>query len=101
MANLLTCAGFAETQEGFIASVPCMKARFGIIILFFLIAILRRWGGEEMGIGFSFLFSLILGIVPYFIVVTITGSFKLAMIVGIIGALIGGYGAGLFFGGDE
>lgn len=98
--NILTCSGFSEQTTGWVASMPCMKARIGIIILFFLISILRKWGGEELGIGFSFIFALIFGLFPYFLIVTIFGSFKIALVIGILGALIGGYGAGLMFGGD-
>lgn len=99
--NILNCQGWATEATGYVASGSCMKARLGIVILFFGIAVLRKWGGEEIGISFSFLFALLLGLLPYFIVVTIFGSFKLAMGIGIFGALIGGYGGGMFFGGEE
>ena len=97
MYNILSCQGFSE-GTGWVASSGCLKARLGIVILFFIIAIIRKWGGEEMGIGFSFIFALIGGILPYIILVTIFGSFKIAFVVGIVGALIGGYGIGLFSG---
>lgn len=102
--NILSCGGFdTGTAVGGIASVAsmgCMKARIGIILLFFIIAIVRRWGGEEMGVGFSFLFALIFASVPYLIIITIFGSFQFAFAVGLLGGLIGGYGAGVFFGDD-
>ena len=80
-----------------------MKARLGLVILFFIIAIIRKWGGEEVGMSFNFLFALILSIIPYLFVIFLTGSFKIAMGVGIVGGLAGGYGGGMFFeseGGD-
>lgn len=101
MANLLTCEGFGEQAAGFVGSIGCVKARIGLVMLFFVIAILRKWGGEEVGLAFSFMFSLILGLIPYLLVVTIFGSFKFAMLVGIVGALLGGYGGGIFFGGED
>lgn len=99
--NLLTCSGFAEGAGGFVASMPCMKARLAIVFLFFGIAILRKWGAEEWGFSFSFIFALLFGLVPYFIIITIFGSLKLAMGLGVLGALIGGYGGGIFFGGED
>lgn len=101
MYNLLTCGGFTETVGSWIASAPCMKGRIGLVILFFFIAIVRKWGGEEIGLGFNFLFALIFGLVSYFIIITIFGSFKIAFIVGAGAGLVGGYGAGFFMGGDE
>jgi len=97
--NVLTCAGWEQTG-GLVASFPCMKARLGVVFLFFIIAIIRKWGGEEIGLEFSLLFALILGILPYFIIVTLFGSFIWAFIVGILGGIIGGYGAGVMFGGE-
>jgi len=99
--NVLSCSGFSETAGGWVASMPCMKSRIGFIILFFIIAVVRKWGGEEMGIGFSFLFGLICSIIPYFIIITIFGSFKLALVIGIAGGLAGGYIFGMMFGGEE
>ena len=98
--NLLSCSGWA-TEGGWVASGACLKARIGIVILFFVIAIIRRWGGEEIGVDFNFMFALLFGLLPYLLVVTIFGSFKAAFVIGIIGALIGGYGAGMFFGGGD
>ena len=95
--NLLSCAGW-ETAGGYITGGGCMQSRLGLVLLFFIIAIIRKWGGEEVGMDFNFLFALILGLLPYFIVVTLFGSFKIGMLIGIVGGLVGGYGGGLFFG---
>ena len=99
--NIISCAGFASQGTGFLASLSCIKARLGLVFLFFIIALIRKWGGEEAGIGFSFLFSLLFGISSYLIIVTIFGSFKIAMLVGLALAVVGGYGAGIWFGGEE
>ena len=98
--NILSCKGW-EVGTSYIQAGGCMKARLGLVFLFFVIAIIRKWGGEEVGLEYSFLFGLILGLVPYFLVVTFTGSFKIAMVVGLAGAIIGGYLLGSIFGGGE
>lgn len=99
--NLLTCSGWEAKAGSYIASGACMKGRLGIVFLFFLIAIIRKWGGEEAGLSFSFMFALILGLGAYLIVIFLTGSLKFAFIIGLVGALAGGYGGGMFLGGEE
>jgi hypothetical protein len=100
--NLLSCSGWEETGvASFLGSTSCIKARIGVVILFFLIAIIRKWGGEEVGMEFSFALALIGGLLPYFLIVIIFGSFKIALVAGILGALVLGYGAGYFFGGSS
>ena len=104
MANLMSCAGFEGIQKsGTLSAVAgeCIKARLGLVFLFFIVALMRKWGGEEMGLSYSLLFGLIGSLIPYIITVTITASFKIAMVVGIIGAVIGGYGGGMIFGGED
>ena len=103
--NILTCNGFGEAiaSSGIagIGSGDCIKARLGLVMLFFIIAIVRRWGGEEIGLNYNFWISLLCGLILYFIIVTFTGSFKIAMGIGLVGALVGGYGGGIMFGGEE
>jgi len=101
--NCLNCAGFqtSATNMGpisFDIGSPCMMAKLGVVILFFLIALIRKWGAEEWGIPFSFLWSCILGMGLYIIAITFTGSTKLAMLCGIAGMLFGGYLGGSLFG---
>ena len=99
--NILSCSGFTNTATGWVASGGCLKGRIGLIILFFLIAVVRKWGGEEMGIDFSFWLSLLGGLGIYFVLITLTGNFKIALVVGIIASLIFGYGAGMIGLGSE
>ena len=97
--NPLSCSGWlADEAGGWVAGGACLKARIGLVILFFLIALISKWGGEEMGIGFSFLFSLIGGMGGYLLLIIFTGSFKIALVVGIVAALVFGYGSGMFLG---
>ena len=99
--NILTCSGFAEGAGGWVASSSCTKGRLGLVLLFFIIALIRKWGGEEIGLSFSFLLALLGGILPYFIVITLLGSFKIAFMIGLGGALAGGYLGGMMMGGEE
>jgi len=98
--NLVTCTGpnWTSSVGSYIGGSECIKAKLGIVLLFFIVAIVRKWGGEEMGMDFNFLFALIFSLIPYFMIVTLFGSFKLALVIGLVGALFGGYGLGLIFG---
>ena len=51
--NILSCGGF-ETGAGWVAGGGCLSSRLGLVFLFFLVAVIRKWGAEEMGIDFSF-----------------------------------------------
>ncbi len=95
--NVLSCAGFAAEQGGYVASASCLKGRLGFVLLFFIIAIVRKWGGEEIGIEFNPWFAFIGGLVGYFVVITLFGSFTWAFISGLGIALVLGYGGGLIF----
>lgn len=102
--NLLTCAGFAGEGKASaldLVSGGCIKARLGIVILFFIVAMIRKWGGEEVGLDFNFWFALIGAFFGYFIVITIFGSFKVAFIIAILLGCVGGYGAGYFTGSGD
>lgn len=98
MYNILSCTGFREAG-GFVASAACAKGRIGIVILFFIIAVMRRWGGEEIGLDFSFIGSLVCGLGGYLILISLTGNIKIAFALGLLFAAVGGYGAGMIFGG--
>ena len=99
--NIISCSGWEDGAGNWIASAPCMKSRIGLVFLFFVIAIIRKWGGEEAGVNFNFVLSLIFGLAAYILVIFLTGNFKIAFVVGLLLSLIGGYGGGMFFGGEE
>ena len=102
--NLLTCGGFAgaaKTSALSLVSGDCIKARLAFILLFFAVALLRKWGGEELGIDFNFWIALIASLVLYFIVIFFTGNVGISLLLGLVGAAIGGYGYGYLFGGGE
>jgi len=98
--NLLTCAGFEGAQKATTLDTVasgCMTARLSIVLLFFLIAIIRKWGAEEWGIEFNLWIAMGLGLGLYLILITLTGSVKIALVIGLIAAVIGGYGGGYIF----
>ncbi len=102
--NIVNCKGFAEATTGWVASAECMKARLGFVILFFLLAIIRKWGGEEIGIEFNSIFAYLFGLIAYFLIITFTGNFLLSFVIGLGAGLIGGYCSrflGLGIGGEE
>ena len=92
--NIISCSGWESEAAGWVASAPCLKSRIGVVILFFIIAIIRKWGAEEIGINYSFWLSLIAGMMVYILIVTLSGSFKFAFAGGLVAALVLGYGAG-------
>jgi hypothetical protein len=104
--NCLNCHGWATkaTAMGpisFDIGSPCMMAKLGLVILFFITALVRKWGGEEIGVDFSFWWAIGLGMGLYLLAVTFTGSTQFAMLCGVIGMLIGGYLMGYILGGSE
>ena len=96
MCNMMTGSGFADT--GFFGGFS--MAWLGVVLLFFLIALSRRWIGEEMDIPFNFIGGLVGAYLPYVIIVALTCSYKFGVIGGIIGGIIGAFFAGNFFGDD-
>jgi hypothetical protein len=96
MANIMTCVGFDTGLFG-----GCSFAWLGIAILFFIVMLCRKWIGEEMGYSFNVIFAFVGAYLPYLIIVSLTASAKWALLGGIVGMAILGFGAGIFFGGSE
>ena len=99
--NVLSCKGFETSESIGLSFGPCAFAKLGFVLLFFINAFIRKWGGEEAGIDYSFFGGLIGGLGSYFILITILGSFKIALIVGLAVMALGGYLGGSIFGGEE
>ena len=102
--NVLSCSGFEGEviEKTTLAFGACAGARLGLVGLFFLNAIVRKWGGEELGIDYNFWMGLGGAFLGYLIMITLTGMAGLSMIIGIIAMLVGGYlGGGIIGGGDE
>jgi len=83
------------------AYIDCSMALLGIVILFFVIAALRKWLFEAMDYPFSFWLGIIGGIVTYIIVYGFTGSYKISLIVGLIAGLAAGYFGSAFIEGGS
>jgi len=93
MCNIMTGKGFDTSFLGGYG-----MAWLGVVILFFIIALTRKWIGEEMGIPFTFIGSLVFGYIAYFGVVTVSCSFKWALLLGLIIAAAVGFFASEWFG---
>ena len=96
MYNIMSCQGFsAEVMGG------CSIAWFGAGALFFMVAITRKWIGEEMGIDFNFWAGIAGCYIAYIILISFFGSTMWAMGGGAIGMILGGFGVGAVTGGSE
>lgn len=90
--SIMTGAGFANV--GFMGDLS--MAWIGIAIIFFLNAFARKWIGEEIGYSFSFILGIVVGLIAYVILVTLTCEPKWGLLAGIIGSAVGGFGGGMF-----
>ena len=99
--NLLSCRGFEVSEKVGLSFGPCAQAKLCMVFLFFINAIVRKWGGEEIDVDYSFWGGLIGGLGLYFLFVSFTGSIKISFVLGLIGMLIGGYCGGMIFGDEE
>jgi hypothetical protein len=76
----------------------------GLVILFLLIAVLRKWVFEALDYPFNFILGEAGGIVGYILIYGFTGSYKIALGAGIIFGLVAGYFGASFWdtsGGDQ
>ncbi len=101
--NPLSCSGFLteEVAKVSIAFGSCAGARLTMVGLFFLNALIRKWGGEEVGLDYNFYMGLGGAFIGWLLPLMFTGNLKLSFVVGLVGMLAGGYGAGSFLGGED
>ena len=97
--NVLSCKGFETADSIGLTFGPCAQAKMGLVLLFFINALIRKWIGEEMEINYSFWGGLGGGFIAYLIVVTIFGHFWASFIAGMVGMLLFGFLGGVIFGG--
>lgn len=76
-------------------------AWLGLVILAFIIMFARKWLAEEGGLPFNWIFAAIGAGLAYLVTITLSCSFKWALLLGLIGAAIGGFAIGYFTGGGE
>jgi len=93
--NLMTGQGFGYEFMGQLG-----MTWLGMVLLFFIIVLARKWLGEEMGIGFSTIGAFAGGYLSYIIVATITCGFKWSFLAGVVGFIVGAYLIGMFTGGE-
>ena len=94
--NLMTCEGF---DTGFFAG--CSLAWLGLAVLFFILAFSRKGIEDMLGTEFNFMWSVVVGVALYVLLITFTGAFKWALLAGIVGGLAGGFLLAPVFGGGE
>lgn len=91
----MSCSGLGtEILSG------CSMAWIGIVIIFFLIVFARKYLGEEAGVSFSFPGALIGGFGGYLLIITLTCSYKFALLAGLIGIVVLGIVFSSIFGGE-
>lgn len=103
ISNLVTCGGFGDVSAVgggvSVASTDCIVARLVMIVLFFVAAIIRKQVEDNFGIDFNLIGATGVGLIVYTLIITFTGSIGASFLLGIVGILVGGFGAGAFFGG--
>ena len=76
-------------------------AWLGLVLLTFIIMFAKKWLSEEAGLPFNWIFASIGAGLAYLITISISCSFKWAFLLGFLGLVIVGFGAGYFIGGGE
>jgi len=101
--NPLSCSGFITEATGKIGMNfgACAGAKLAMVGLFFINALVRKWGGEEVGLDYNFWAGLGGAFIGWLILTIFTGNVKIAFVVGLVAMLVGGYGFGAFFGGGD
>jgi len=95
--NLMSASGFTGGMGG-----EFFLSWIGLALLVIIGMLCKKWLGEEeiTGYPYNWLGSL-LGVLTYIVTVTLTGSAKLSLIIGLVGMFVGGYFSGTIFGGLE
>jgi len=101
--NIISCSGFEGevVEKTTLAFGSCAGARLALVGLFFINALVRKWGGEEIGLEYNFWLGLLGGFVGYILPLTFIGNLKVSFLIGLFTMLALGYGSGYIFGGEE
>lgn len=85
--SMMSTAGFGGMSKAWIMSW------IGMLFIVVLIMLGKKWLGEEEAAGYPFNWlGSCFGVVTYFFAVSFTGSPKIALIVGLVGYAVGGFG---------
>lgn len=93
--NMMTCSGFSTAIMG-----GCSISWLILAVLVILAMIANRQI-NDLGQEWNQWGGYIGAVVPYVVVISITGNVKIGAVVGLIGMLLGGFLAGQFLGGEE
>ena len=69
----------------------------GLVVLFFMCILGKRWVGEEAGVGWNVTLAFVGAFLPYLILITVGIAVKWCLLAGIIGCLVGGLTAAFGF----
>ncbi|HUS49567.1 MAG TPA: hypothetical protein VMZ91_05345 [Candidatus Paceibacterota bacterium] len=94
--NMFTCGGF-----GFDILGGCSIAWFVMFIVFMLALIISRQISEYDVMPFNRIGALVGGILPSFLIITLSGNFKFVFLGGLVGLFALGYFASFFLGDGE
>ena len=98
--NILSCKGFVESAGTGLNFGPCFQAKIAIVFLFFIGALIGKWGGEEFGLPFGKFSAWTGGILSYLVAVSLTGNVKFSFLIGFVLMLVSGYIGAVTWEGD-
>ena len=93
----MTCNGWGESGTSFLGD--CAMSWLALVVVVFLGLVLRRQcdDGIFAGMGYNFIGSMVGGVGTSLVVITFFGSTKWALMLGLLGLAVGGFGIGLIF----
>lgn len=88
--NLATCSGWMTEHQGVgIGNSDCIGARFILVLLFFIVAICKKWVlGDDEVFSMNLVRGILFTFIPYIIVISLVGAIKWAFLSSIIGGLV-------------
>ena len=93
LCNPMSCSGFSTQIFG-----SCSIVWIAAAALFFLIMFGRKWVAEPIGMPWSNVGAFAIGYLGLLVAAVISCNPKIALGVGIVGAIVGAYFGGAFFG---
>jgi hypothetical protein len=94
MCNMMTGTGLSHSVGGGLT-----MAWIAVVIIFFVVAFARKWIFEEyLQMPFSLIAAIVIGVLAHVFTVMLSCSYKLGLVVGLIGAFAAGYFGGTIFG---